>query len=135
MISQHQFAHLACRQFRNTQNDQIVFALQIRNIKIAINCQAYWYVGTVMLHACQRSLDKELVSGMTTGYKPKRSLHFHVTMADVSAGTEVKTFFIKLSKLGSKGTGRMTTVRRFVGDAAQLFAKLRRLTQIGNRFT
>ena len=38
-----------------------------------------------MPHASQRSLNEDLVFGMTAGHKPKRSLHFHVTKADVAA--------------------------------------------------
>src|SRR5438034_594740 len=69
-----------------TQNDQIVVVLQIRNVKIPIDRQAYRHVRTVMPHARQRSLNEELVSGVTTSHKPKRSLYFHIAMGGLPAG-------------------------------------------------
>src|SRR5262249_14660732 len=80
-----EFSHFITWQIADSQNDQQILVLQIRNIKIAVDYQADRHIGAVMPHARQRSLDHEFVTRMATSHKPKRSLHFHVVRAGASA--------------------------------------------------
>src|SRR5436309_15381557 len=66
------------------QHDQVVLTLQIRNIDVAIDGQAYRNIGAVRPHAGECGLHHELVPGMTTGHKSKWCLHFHGTKAGCS---------------------------------------------------
>src|SRR6476620_10115456 len=82
VISAHQGAHFVRPQFRNPQDEQIVFAFQIRNIKCSIHNQANWNRRTVIPHAGQRRLNHELVSRMAARHKTEWRLRCHIIRAD-----------------------------------------------------
>jgi hypothetical protein len=121
MVSANHFAHFSEWQFRNTQDDQIVFFLQIRNMKVIIDCQAYWHVGAVMPHARQHRLNHKLVPGMATGHKnqtaraPSRRKSWLPALCVV---TRRKALSVEQRKCFGKGTCCIASVRCLMGKVS-----------------